>query len=138
MEVEFLWLSVSAIKRSILPILIEKYWKDKNGRSRVGWFVFLLHLVHHHSLELINSNSKLILNSINITITLYLLYWYRPYEFVCHYRVLRGTACTQIDRKHNHKSNNETWLMPFSITMSCSFQQIFSSTTQWVTRRAAH
>ena len=28
------------------------------------------------------------------------------YEFVCHYRVLRGTARAQIDRKHNHKSNN--------------------------------
>ena len=27
-------------------------------------------------------------------------------RFVCHYRVLRGTACTQIDRKHNHESNN--------------------------------
>ena len=107
--------------------------KIKNGRSQVGWFVFRLCLLHHHSLELlelINSNSKLILKSINISITLYLLYWYRPYEFVCHYRVLRGTACAQIDRKHNHKGNNVTWLVSFSVTMSCSFQQIFSSTTQ--------
>ena len=133
----FLWLSISAIKRLILSILIEKYRKDKNGRSQVDWFVFLLCLVHHHSLELINSNSKLILKSINISITLYSLYWYWPYEFVCHYRVLRGTACAQIDRKHNHKSNNVTWLVSFSATMSCSFQQIFSSTTQWVNRRTA-
>ena len=104
--------------------------KIKNGRSQVGWFVFLLCLVHHHSLELINSNLKLILKSINMSITLYSLYWYRPCEFVCHYRVLRGSACTQIDRKHNHKSNNVTLLVSFSLTMSCSFQQIFSSTTQ--------
>ena len=102
-SVEFLWLSISAIKRLILSILIEKYREDKTGRSQVGWFVFLLCLVHHHSLELINSNSKLILKSINISITLSSLYWYQPYEFVCHYRVLRGTACAQIDRKHNHK-----------------------------------
>ena len=47
--------------------------------------------------------------------------WYRPYEFVCHYRVLRGTTWNQIDRKHNHKSNNVTWLVSFSVTMSCSF-----------------
>ena len=69
-SVEFLWLSISAIKRLILSILIEKYRKDKNRRSQVGWFVFLLCLVHHHLLELINSNSKLILKSINISITL--------------------------------------------------------------------
>ena len=98
--------------------------KIKNVRGQVGWFVFLLCLVHHHSLELINSNSKMILKSINISITLSSLYWYQPYEFACHYRVLRGTACAQIDRKLNHKSNNVTWLVSFSATMSCSFQQI--------------
>ena len=98
--------------------------KIKNVRGQVGWFVFLLCLVHHHSLELINSNSKMILKSINISITLSSLYWYQPYEFVCHYRVLRGTARAQIDRKLNHKSNNVTWLVSFSATMSCSFQQI--------------
>ena len=121
----------------ILSILIEKYRKDKNGQSQVGWFVLLLCLVHRHSLELINSNSKLISKWINISITLYSLYWYWPYEFVYHYRVLRCTACTQIDRKHSHKSNNVTWLVSFSVIMSCSFQEIFSSTTQWVNRRTA-
>ena len=105
----------------ILTVLIAKYRKDKNGRSRVCWLVFLLRLVHHHSLELINSNSYLILNSINISITLYSLSWYRPHKFVCHYRVLRGIASAQIERKHNHKSNNVTWLLSFSVTTSCSF-----------------
>lgn len=71
-----LWLlilSISVIQWSILSILIVKYRKHRNGPSLVGWLVFLFHLVHHYSHELIKGK----LCSINISITLYFLYWYQ-------------------------------------------------------------
>ena len=101
---KFLWLSISAIKRLILSILIEKYRKDKNG---------------HSPSSLARTDKQQLETDIKVNKHIY------KTLFALLISTLRiCTACAQMDRKHNHKSNNVTWLVSFSVMMSCSFQQI--------------